>query len=420
MANSFAHDKMAVMWDKVAEETGANLTLTKSLKTYNMSDMANQDKTGNANDTNFSASQNVGDREYIKQKYRFESKAGIKTTDSDFQDAIDRLIPVNRQLSYNIPVSIEAKELSSPSRMNEIADSIKQELAYTIDTTAYQKMINQATQVITDTAAFSWDLGVDAETLMLNRGLSAFDRKLFLSNKHHKAVAKELGNYSREVFTSDAVTRAKVPDLSTFDTMRSDYLLTLAANATTGLTVNGAQSHTVATYDVNGFFLDNRSMSLSITGATTANMPVGTKFTIAGVNAVHPATRQDTGELQTFTVIQAVNGAPVIQPAIVATGPYQNVSAAAGAGAAITILNIATDAPSLFYTPESTVIVPGRVPVVGTGVSSMSATTDQGLPLTLLYWYDGHAMTYNCKAVVSFDIQVVQPEQLGMILAGQQ
>jgi hypothetical protein len=33
----------------------------------------------------------------------------------------------------------------------------------------------------------------------------------------------------------------------------------------------------------------------------------------------------------------------------------------------------------------------------------------------MLYWYDGHKMQYNMKAVVSFDVQVVYPEMLGSI-----
>ena len=106
------------------------------------------------------------------------------------------------------------------------------------------------------------------------------------------------------------------------------------------MTVNGAQEHTVSTYDANDFFLDNRGMTLNLTGATTANMPVGTKFTIDGVNFVHPETRQDTGELLTFTVKVAVNGAPEVYPALVATGPYRNASAEAANGAAVTVLTL--------------------------------------------------------------------------------
>ena len=417
MANSFAHDKMCTIWEQAAETTGMNMTLSKDLETYTMSDMANKDRTGNANNTNFGSGN--GDREYIPQEYRFEVKNGIETTDSDFQDIIDRMIPVNRIRSFNVPATIKAKELQDPQRIKKVADGFARDIANKIDTVCYQTMIEQATMFVGVANKFTFEAGIDAETLMLNRGLSKFGRKLFLSNKHYAAVAKDLGAASRDVLVQDALSRAKIPDLATFDTMRSDYLLNLAGNTASTITVNGNQSATVATFGADGFYKDNRSMTLALTNATTANMPVGTKFTIAGVNAVHPETRQDTGSLMTFTVIAAANGAPVVQPAIVVSGPYQNCTAQAATGAAVVILNKNTDAPSLFYTPESTVIVPGVVPVIGDGVKTMTLTTENGIPMTMVYWYDGHKMQYNMKAVFNFDVQVVYPNMLGMIMANQ-
>lgn len=417
MANSIAHDKMCTLWEEVAETTGMNMTLSKDLQTYNMSDMANKDQAGNASNTNFGTGN--GDREYIPQDYRFIAKPGITTQESDFQDVIDRMIPVNRNLSFNIPATIQAKELQSPARITQIAKGFARDIANKIDTVCYQRMIEQSTMFISQGGAFSYQNAIDAEVKLLNRGLSAYQRKLFLSNKHYAAVAKDLAQASRDVLVTDALSRAKIPDLATFDTMRSDYLINVAGNTTSTLTVTADTQATVATYDAAGFYKDNRSMTLPVTNATTVNMPVGTKFTIVGVNAVHPETRTDTGELLEFTVITAAAGAPVVQPAIVVTGPYQNATALAATGAVVTVLNKKTDAPSLFYTPESTVIVPGNIPVIGDGVKVQSATTENGIPLTMVYWYDGHAMKYNMKAVVAFDVQVVYPHMLGMIMANQ-
>ena len=415
MANSMAHDKMCTLWEEVAETTGMRMVLSKDLETYQMSDMANKDRATNASDSNFTTAGINGDREYIPQEYRFEAKDGIETDDSDFQDVIDRLIPVNRALSFNIPATIKAKELQDPMRVTKVAQGFSRDIANKIDLTCYQKMINQSTMFVDAGTEFTFKAGIDAETLMLNRGLSAFDRKLFLSNKHYATVAKDLGQASREVFTADALSRARIPDLATFNTMRSDYLINVAANTTTGLTVTSNTKHTVATYGTDGFYYDNRSMVLPVTGATASNMPVGTKFTIAGVNAVHPETRQDTGDLMTFTVIQSGIATLTIQPAIVVDLPYQNVTAQAATGSAVTVLNKITEAPSLFYTPESTVLIPGRVPVIGDGVRTQTLTTENGIPMTMIYWYDGHKMQYNMKAVVSFDVQVVYPDQLGSI-----
>jgi hypothetical protein len=282
-------------------------------------------------------------------------------------------------------------------------------------------MLNSATMAIRSSSAFDFQSGIDAEVLMLNYGLGGYTKKLFLSNTDYAQVAKDLGQASRETMVNDAYSRAQIPDMATFDTMRSDYLVNIPASTATGVTVNGTQEHTVATYDANDFFLDNRGMTLNLTGATTGNMPEGTKFVIADVNFLHPETREDTGQLLTLTIKTAANGTPYVYPAIVASGPHRNASQAAAAGAAVTVLNTTTSAPSLFYTPESTKLVPGNLPIPSdaAGVTAIDMTTEQGLPMRISYWYDPHNEKFKMKALVFFDVQVIYPSQVGVILSNQ-
>jgi len=158
-----------------------------------------------------------------------------------------------------------------------------------------------------------------------------------------------------------------------------------------------------------------------VTLSTAATMPVGTKFTVAGVNFLHPETRTDSGELLTFIVITTGTGSVKVQPALVTTGPYRNASAQAAAGAAVTVLNIADSKPSLFYTPESTLLVPGRLPVPNDAgaVVPVDAVTAQGLPMRMTYTYDFHKEVFYMKGLVYFDVQVIYPNQVGLILSNQ-
>lgn len=76
-------------------------------------------------------------------------------------------------------------------------------------------------------------------------------------------------------------------------------------------------------------------------GATTLN--AGTIFTIAGVYAVNPNGAQTLTYLQQFTVVTTVSDTAgaitaTISPAIVASGPFQNVSNAAANTQAITVV----------------------------------------------------------------------------------
>lgn len=419
MANQLAHDLMCTLWEETAMTTGMKMALSRDLNKWEMGGDSNSDRATNATDNANDAG--GSDREYIPQEYRFEVQDGIVSEDADFQDLVDRMIPVNRGKSKRVLASIDAKGLRDPQRRAKVAQGFARDIANAVDLLCYQTMINSSTMVVQNTGDFGFEQGIDAEVLMLNYGLGAYTKKLFLSNKDYAKVAKELGQASRDVLVNDALSRAKIPDLATFDTMRSDYLVNLPLSSASGVTINGLQEHTVETYDANDFYLDNRSMTLNMTGATTANMPVGTKFTVDEVNFLHPETREDTGELLTFTVITASNGAPVVQPALVATGPYRNASTAAANAAAVTVLNIANSNPSLFYTPESTVLIPGRLPIPsdGAGVTAVDATTEQGLPMRMTYWYDPHNEKFNMKALIFFDVQVVYPNQVGAILSNQ-
>lgn len=421
MANEFAHDKMCTLWNEVAETTGMKMALSKSLEKYDMDKEANSDQAANASDNSNS---NGSDREYIPQEYRFDVSDGIISSDSDFEDLIDRMIPVNRGKSKKVLAKIDAKGLRDPQRREKVVQGFARDLANAIDLVAYQSMIDAASMVQTSASPFDYQAAIDAETLMLNRGFGAYNKNLFLSNRDYSRVAKDLGQnqyYGRDGVPMDALSKARIPELATFNTMRSDYLLNLAAPTAAALTSTSEQSHTVETYDASGFYLDNRSMQLAVTNSTPTTMPVGTKFTIAGVNYLHPETRVDSGELQTFTVIATGTGTVKVQPALVVDGPYRNCSAVAAAAADITVLNIADSKPSLFYTPESTVLVPGRLPVPtdAASVTQIDAMTEQGLPMRMTYTYDFHKEEFLMKGLVYFDVQVVYPDQLGIILSNQ-
>jgi hypothetical protein len=416
MANTIAQSNMASLWDEVAQGTDMNASVSKMLPKYEFSDLDGQRSSG----TDISAAQ--ADTEWIPQEYRFTAQDGIVSTSGDFQDLTERMIPVRRNKAKRILFQIGTKALRDPRTRSKAAQGVMRDIRNAVDTTAYQEIINQSSLVIKSTSDFDWTDGSDAEILMVNNGLSAYQKKLLLSNSDYSKVAQSLGNnqyYGKEGVPLDAFSKSKIPDIATFMTHRSDYLLNLAANATTTATVNGNQSHTVATYtDANqDNYLDNRSMTLNVNvGLTTA---VGTKFTIAGVNAYNPETRTDNGSLQTFTVIGGTSLAPIIQPAIVITGPYQNCSAQAADTAAITVLNNVASNPSVFWTEDSVQLVPGRLPVTGGGVDVVEAVTEQGLPMRMTYEYDFHNEVFNCKALIFFDVAVINPEQTGIILTNQ-
>lgn len=79
----------------------------------------------------------------------------------------------------------------------------------------------------------------------------------------------------------------------------------------------------------------------NITG-DNININAGDVFTVAGVYACHPETKQSLGYLQQFVATAASTGAITVSPATVLTGAKQNVCSVASAALATTAFNSQT------------------------------------------------------------------------------
>ena len=112
---------------------------------------------------------------------------------------------------------------------------------------------------------------------------------------------------------------------------------TLLPSYTSGTEGGGSAYLTNAVTAQQGSHTSPNSMSL-IVDTGTKSVTAGSVFTIAGVNDVHPETKVSTGVLKEFTVTAAFTGAGTITitPALIASGPYQNASAAAANNSKLT------------------------------------------------------------------------------------
>lgn len=131
------------------------------------------------------------------------------------------------------------------------------------------------------------------------------------------------------------------------------------------------------------------------TAAAASRLKKGDIFTIANVFAVNPFTRLSTGSLAQFVVTADVasdaagNATIPISPAIVTTGPYQNVSAGPADNAALTILGAAsTVSPQgLRFHKESFIFGMCKQPEPG-GVEFVKSLTDEQTGISLRFIRD--------------------------------
>ncbi|MBC8158283.1 MAG: hypothetical protein H8E94_03015 [Alphaproteobacteria bacterium] len=166
---------------------------------------------------------------------------------------------------------------------------------------------------------------------------------------------------------------------------------TVGAHAGTPLVDGASQATTYAlskTTNTQTFTIDG------VTGAGT--LKAGDVFTIADVYAVNPVSKESTGTLAQFvittdvaTVSSSLDVDMTIAPAIITSGPHQNVNSAPADDAAITFLGTASTAykQNLVYHKNAfaLVVCPLEMP---DGCSFKARETHNGLSIRVVKDYD--------------------------------
>lgn len=169
--------------------------------------------------------------------------------------------------------------------------------------------------------------------------------------------------------------------------------------------VNGA-SQTGASLVTNGW-------GTGITGL----LNVGDVFTIAGVFAVNPQSRQSTGVLQNFVVTATANSdgsgnsTISIYPAITTSGAYQTVTNSPANGAAISVKGSASTgyAQNLAFVKDAfgLVTVPMELP---DGVDFKARQEYKGISIRIIRAYDVNNDVLPCRIDVLYGTATYYPE----------
>lgn len=155
------------------------------------------------------------------------------------------------------------------------------------------------------------------------------------------------------------------------------------------------------------------------TAAAATRLNVGDVFTIDGVYAVNPQSRQSTGSLRQFVVtapgVSDGTGAMTISiyPAITVTGPFQTVDSAPGAGANLNIYGAASKATpqGMAFHKEAFAMGCADLPLPG-GVDMAARINDKqlGLSIRLVRAYDINTDRFPCRLDVLYGHSALYPE----------
>ena len=158
--------------------------------------------------------------------------------------------------------------------------------------------------------------------------------------------------------------------------------------------------------------------TINITGTGTQTLAVGDVFTIAGVNAVNPQTRESTGALQQF-VVTAANTASggaytnvAISPAMyTADNALATIDAFPQSSAVVTFLGAAsTQYPqNLVYHKDAITFATADL-LLPQGVDMASRQVHNGISLRIVRQYDINNDRMPCRIDVLYGYGVIRPQ----------
>ena len=156
------------------------------------------------------------------------------------------------------------------------------------------------------------------------------------------------------------------------------------------------------------------SLAISFTSGSPT-FKIGDVFTIAGVYAVNPQTRQTTGSLQQFVVTAAATGSSTatlsISPALyTATNALATVNAFPQASAVVTMLGSAATAypQNLIYHKDAITLATADL-LLPQGVDMASRQVHNGISLRIVRQYDINNDRMPCRIDVLYGFAAIRP-----------
>jgi len=170
---------------------------------------------------------------------------------------------------------------------------------------------------------------------------------------------------------------------------------------------------------VNGAVAVEGASTISVNGGTSAaTFKVGDVFTVAGVYAVNPQTRESTGSLQQFTVTadnEASSGAwtdIAVSPAMYTAGhALATISAFPANDAVVTVVGAASAqyAQNLVYHKDAISFATADL-LLPQGVDMASRQVHNGISLRIVRQYDINHDKMPCRIDVLYGYDVIRPE----------
>lgn len=284
----------------------------------------------------------VGDSVSVRKPVKFTASTGATRVNQDVQEA-STPFTIDQRKHVSWKFSTQDLTLSVAEYSERYIKPAAIALANTVDASLCSLYTNVAQNVGDGATPATFLEFADAARRLNDAAAPQDSRRLVLDPAGSLYAAEMLKGLYQPELVKGAVRGMKIGPIAGMDTYM-DQNVRSHTEGTWGTTplVNGASQD--VTYAAATHTNGSTQQALAIDGltATTGTVTAGDKFTIAGVYAVNPVSKETLSFLQEFTVITGGTASGTgtlsitISPAIITSGAFQTVSAAPADNAAIT------------------------------------------------------------------------------------
>jgi hypothetical protein len=379
-----------------------------------------------------------GDTITIRKPVRYEVTDGATLAVQDTQEGSTAIV-LNKRKHVGLQFSSQDLTLKIADLSERYIKPAVSQLANTVDMDLYDLYKSVPNWVGTpgQTINSFSDFGAAPER-MDEFAIPTSDRRAILSPADNWGMLGSISNtFAGGGKTAEsALRKAELGNIANVDVYSAQNIKTHTrgtADNTTPLVRGAAQVRTygggtVASDYVGGVLstgalvkdTDGTSMTLDTDGwDASSTLKAGDIFTIADVYAVNPVSKQTLPFLRQFVVLSdttananAANSTPItVSPAIITSGPYQTVSAAAADDAVITIIGTASTGyrQNLFFHKNAFALAmrPLEAPP---GAQSVARESYKGLSIRVIPVYDGINDLSRWRLDILYGVRAIYPE----------
>ncbi len=282
----------------------------------------------------------IGDTLQVRRQNNFVIGDGSTATPQNIVETVENITVAHQ---YNALIAYTVQDLSLKiedfSRMfiQPAIQNIVSKMEQDISSAAEQQLNFFTGAAGTPINSFS-TVDLSGAKLLEQAVNISSDAYLAMTVRDGSALKSGLLNSFTPVFNEEITRQSAIGHLSYFDIFQSQNIKRHVAGV-------GPTSHSGDTLLVNGAVSSGNTIILSgATVSVTNYFLPGDLISISGVHSVNPLSLQSTGQNMQFVITAAANstsgGAVTISvsPAIVTSGPLQNVDNAVPSGATVTVV----------------------------------------------------------------------------------